>query len=73
MSRLNMAPETPVRSLDELAAVARAVRKETARRYVEAARQMREHGSTAAAEELEGLYQVPVIRTDEPSRAGRWT
>ena len=55
MSRLNMAPETPVRSLDELAAVARAVRKETARRYVEAARQMREHGSTAAAEELERL------------------
>jgi rubrerythrin len=55
MSRLNVAPETPVLSLDELLVIARTVRKETARRYAEAAGQMREHGSMAAAEIFERL------------------
>lgn len=55
MSRLTVAPAIPVESLDDLVAVARAVREETARRCAEAARLMREHGSAAAAEALEAL------------------
>jgi hypothetical protein len=55
MSRLTVAPTTPVRSLDDLVAIARAVKTQSARRYAEAAGRMREHGSTAAAEILDGL------------------